>query len=167
MDMGSKVQVTGGQYWTYNNYGNHIGSGKIYGTNTNPSTMTESQRLSTDNYTFFCNLIRQNTGRYVTVDDTLTLNREDRGRRRERRRKHRVLKVLKNNYVKYPEWKMFSMCFPRRDKYAFDEPVPKQVNVGILKQDTHDPAPKQVNVVGILKKNTIVAQERLVRSRSH
>ena len=51
---------------------------------------------------------------------------------------------------------MFSTCFPRRDKYAFDEPVPKQVNVGILKQDTHDPAPKQVNVVGILKKNTIV-----------
>ena len=58
MDMGEGVyaDISWGQYWTYNNAIYEIGSGKLYGTNTDPATFTEAQRIDPASYTFICNL---------------------------------------------------------------------------------------------------------------
>jgi hypothetical protein len=58
MDMGSPVLVSSGEYWTFSEANFKLGSGKLYGTNTNPSTLTSTQRTDESNYTFICNLTR-------------------------------------------------------------------------------------------------------------
>ena len=63
IDLGSGVSadVSSGDYWTSNEgTGNtyQIGSAKLYGTNTDPSTFSEVQRIDPATYTFICDLTR-------------------------------------------------------------------------------------------------------------
>ena len=57
MDLGSNVSasVSGGAYWTYAN-DDWFPSGKLYGTNTDPSTFSDASLIS--NYDFICDLTR-------------------------------------------------------------------------------------------------------------
>lgn len=57
MDLGSNVyaSVSGGAYWTYDN-DDWFPSGKLYGTNTDPSTFSDASLIS--NYDFICDLTR-------------------------------------------------------------------------------------------------------------
>jgi hypothetical protein len=61
MDMGSTTlaYVSSGSYWTNSSGLYVIGSGKLYGTNTNPSTFTEAQRIDPATYTFICDLTKK------------------------------------------------------------------------------------------------------------
>ena len=62
MDMGSNVvaNVQSGEYWTSDEESAiySIGSMKLYGTNSNPASMTETQRIDPSSYTFICDLQR-------------------------------------------------------------------------------------------------------------
>jgi hypothetical protein len=63
IDLGSGVSadVSSGDYWTSDEgtgYPYEIGSAKLYGTNTDPSTFTEAQRIDPATYTFICDLTR-------------------------------------------------------------------------------------------------------------
>lgn len=59
MDLGTtnKAKVQSGGMWTYDsNYVNNVQECKLFGTNTDPSTMTESQRMDPNSYEYICDL---------------------------------------------------------------------------------------------------------------
>ena len=59
MDLGSnnKAKVESGGMWTYDsNYVSNVQECKLFGTNTDPSTMAESQRLDPNSYEYICDL---------------------------------------------------------------------------------------------------------------
>jgi hypothetical protein len=62
MDVSQSVYVASGKYWTYTLSGYAIGSGKIYGTNTDPATFTDAQRIDPTSYTFICDLDKNVNG---------------------------------------------------------------------------------------------------------
>ena len=59
MDLGAsnKAKVQSGCMWTYDStYVNRVQECKLFGTNTDPATMTESQRMDPNSYDFICDL---------------------------------------------------------------------------------------------------------------
>jgi hypothetical protein len=59
MDMGAGVaiDVNGGTFWTYGHHSITFALGKLYGTNTDPSTFADASL--NENYEFVCDLNRQ------------------------------------------------------------------------------------------------------------
>lgn len=64
MDLGQDnlADVVSGDYWTYDDYRWEFGEGKLYGTNTDPSELSETARIHPASYTFICNLTKNVAG---------------------------------------------------------------------------------------------------------
>jgi hypothetical protein len=64
MDMGEGVyaDVSAGDYWTFNNATFAIGTGRLYGTNIDPATFTEADRINPASYTLICDLVKNLEG---------------------------------------------------------------------------------------------------------
>ena len=58
MGVGNYADVSGGDYWTYSSAAYAIGSGKLYGTNTDPATLSEADRIDPSSYTEICDLTK-------------------------------------------------------------------------------------------------------------
>ena len=59
-EMLNPVIISGGDYWTRidSSTTNSFSVGKLYGTNTDPSTLSSTDRLDISNYTFICDLTK-------------------------------------------------------------------------------------------------------------
>jgi hypothetical protein len=58
MGVGNYADVSDGGYWTYYNADYAIGSGKLYGTNTDPATLSDADRINPNKYTEICDLTK-------------------------------------------------------------------------------------------------------------